>query len=133
MGGIGIPHQAMVSKNIRMAQNAVLQAGGLGMVCLGGSTGVGVRAGSPGMSSDGPSKSNGDKSPVLLVPCAFNGGLKGKRSSPLEKGVERRQRRMIKNRESAARSRARKQAYTDELQAEVEELKAEHKELKKKQ
>ncbi|KAL6511591.1 ARM REPEAT PROTEIN INTERACTING WITH abf2 [Orobanche gracilis] len=120
-GGIGIPH------------NAMLQAGGVGMVGLGGTTGVGVREGSPGMSSDGLSKSNGDKSHVLPVPCAFNGGLRGKRSSPVEKGVERRQRRMIKNRESAARSRARKRAYTDELQAEVEELKAEHKELKKKQ
>ncbi|XP_038899164.1 ABSCISIC ACID-INSENSITIVE 5-like protein 2 [Benincasa hispida] len=36
-----------------------------------------------------------------------------------EKTIERRQRRMIKNRESAARSRARKQAYTNQLEHEV--------------
>ncbi|KAF5746822.1 ABSCISIC ACID-INSENSITIVE 5-like protein 3 [Tripterygium wilfordii] len=36
-----------------------------------------------------------------------------------EKIIERRQRRMIKNRESAARSRARKQAYTSQLEHEV--------------
>ncbi|KAK6151408.1 hypothetical protein DH2020_014043 [Rehmannia glutinosa] len=37
----------------------------------------------------------------------------------VEKSVERRQKRMIKNRESAARSRARKQAYTHELENKV--------------
>ncbi|WCJ44555.1 ABSCISIC ACID-INSENSITIVE 5-like protein 3 [Euphorbia peplus] len=39
------------------------------------------------------------------------------------KMIERRQKRMIKNRESAARSRARKQAYTNQLENEVSELK----------
>ncbi|KAJ4758534.1 abscisic acid responsive elements-binding factor 2 [Rhynchospora pubera] len=48
----------------------------------------------------------------------------------VEKGVERRQRRMIKNRESAARSRARKQAYTVELEAELTQLKEENARLK---
>ncbi|KAJ6363066.1 hypothetical protein OIU78_003282 [Salix suchowensis] len=43
--------------------------------------------------------------------------------------AERRQRRMIKNRESAARSRARKQAYTVELEAELNQLKEENKQL----
>ncbi|KAG8054674.1 hypothetical protein GUJ93_ZPchr0001g31598 [Zizania palustris] len=47
-----------------------------------------------------------------------------------EKTVERRQRRMIKNRESAARSRARKQAYTVELEAELNYLKQENSRLK---
>ncbi|KAL6196167.1 hypothetical protein ACLB2K_031782 [Fragaria x ananassa] len=50
---------------------------------------------------------------------------------PLEVVVERRQRRMIKNRESAARSRARKQAYTVELEAEVNHLEEENEKLKK--
>lgn len=46
-----------------------------------------------------------------------------------EKSVEQRQKRMIKNRESAARSRARKQAYNVELEAEVEQLKEENAKL----
>lgn len=37
---------------------------------------------------------------------------------------------MIKNRESAARSRARKQAYTVELEAELNQLKEENAQLK---
>uniref|UniRef100_A0A2P2MEC5 Uncharacterized protein MANES_05G174500 n=1 Tax=Rhizophora mucronata TaxID=61149 RepID=A0A2P2MEC5_RHIMU len=40
---------------------------------------------------------------------------------------------MIKNRESAARSRARKQAYTTELEEEVAQLKEENQKLQKKQ
>eukprot|EP00250_Pteridium_aquilinum_P035531 c9594_g1_i1 orf=205-1473(+) len=51
----------------------------------------------------------------------------------VEKTMERRQKRMIKNRESAARSRARKQAYTVELEAEVTLLKEENARLKKQQ
>ncbi|XP_068638608.1 ABSCISIC ACID-INSENSITIVE 5-like protein 3 [Aristolochia californica] len=39
--------------------------------------------------------------------------------------------RMIKNRESAARSRARKQAYTNQLEIEVKELRQENEKLKK--
>ncbi|XP_057949269.1 ABSCISIC ACID-INSENSITIVE 5-like protein 2 [Malania oleifera] len=49
----------------------------------------------------------------------------------LEKNVERRQKRMIKNRESAARSRARKQAYTHELENKVLHLEEEIERLKK--
>ncbi|KAG7035939.1 ABSCISIC ACID-INSENSITIVE 5-like protein 1, partial [Cucurbita argyrosperma subsp. argyrosperma] len=45
--------------------------------------------------------------------------------------VQRRQHRMIKNRESAARSRARKQAYTVELEAELNQLKEENEKLKR--
>ncbi|XP_026450772.1 protein FD-like [Papaver somniferum] len=40
----------------------------------------------------------------------------------MEKTMERRQKRMIKNRESAARSRARKQAHTNQLEHRVAEL-----------
>ncbi|KAK1685889.1 hypothetical protein QYE76_046737 [Lolium multiflorum] len=39
---------------------------------------------------------------------------------------DRRQKRMIKNRESAARSRARKQAYTNELELELAQLRREN-------
>ncbi|CAH1421621.1 unnamed protein product [Lactuca virosa] len=48
-------------------------------------------------------------------------------------GGERRHKRMIKNRESAARSRARKQAYMNELENEVERLKEENAKLKRQQ
>ncbi|KAF5740262.1 ABSCISIC ACID-INSENSITIVE 5-like protein 3 [Tripterygium wilfordii] len=47
-----------------------------------------------------------------------------------EKSVERRQRRMIKNRESAARSRERKQAYTSHLEHEVLHLRKTNSKLK---
>lgn len=49
----------------------------------------------------------------------------------MEKTVERRQKRMIKNRESAARSRARKQAYTHELENKVSRLEEENERLKR--
>ncbi|CAJ1958695.1 unnamed protein product [Sphenostylis stenocarpa] len=49
----------------------------------------------------------------------------------VERTVERRQKRMIKNRESAARSRARKQAYTTELENKVAQLEEENGELRK--
>ncbi|PAN08391.1 hypothetical protein PAHAL_1G410300 [Panicum hallii] len=67
------------------------------------------------------------------VPYVFNGGLRGRKPPAMEKVVERRQRRMIKNRESAARSRQRKQAYMMELEAEVAKLKELNEELQKKQ
>lgn len=98
-GMVGMSDPAM---NNSPAHNSALQGGGLGMVGL-------VSNGSPAVSSDGLSKSNGDTSSVSPVPYVFNGGLRGRKSAALEKVVERRQRRMIKNRESAARSRARKQ------------------------
>lgn len=53
--------------------------------------------------------------------------------APVEKTMERRQKRMIKNRESAARSRARKQAYTVQLEAELRLLKEENARLKQQQ
>ncbi|KAJ9561815.1 hypothetical protein OSB04_006975 [Centaurea solstitialis] len=46
-------------------------------------------------------------------------------------GGDRRHKRMIKNRESAARSRARKQAYTNQLENEVDRLKEENARLKR--
>ncbi|XP_071697475.1 ABSCISIC ACID-INSENSITIVE 5-like protein 2 [Rutidosis leptorrhynchoides] len=49
----------------------------------------------------------------------------------IEKSVERRQKRMIKNRESAARSRARKQAYTQELENKISRLEEENERLKR--
>ncbi|KAJ6842011.1 ABSCISIC ACID-INSENSITIVE 5-like protein 2 [Iris pallida] len=58
-------------------------------------------------------------------------GKKRGHSGDTDKMVERRQKRMIKNRESAARSRARKQAYTNELENKVSRLEEENERLKK--
>ncbi|XP_019156445.1 PREDICTED: ABSCISIC ACID-INSENSITIVE 5-like protein 5 isoform X2 [Ipomoea nil] len=130
-GVMGIPDTAI---NGNLVQGSALQGGGMGLVALGaGGGGVTVATGSPAVSSDGLTKSNGDTSSVSPAPYAFNGSVRGRKGSALEKVVERRQRRMIKNRESAARSRARKQAYTMELEAEVAKLKEENQELRKKQ
>ncbi|RVW29304.1 abscisic acid-insensitive 5-like protein 2 [Vitis vinifera] len=49
----------------------------------------------------------------------------------IEKTIERRQKRMIKNWESATRSRARKQAYTNELENKVSRLEEENERLRK--
>lgn len=49
----------------------------------------------------------------------------------VEKTVERRHKRMIKNRESAARSRARRQAYTQELENKVDRLEEENRRLRR--
>ncbi|XP_010939413.1 ABSCISIC ACID-INSENSITIVE 5-like protein 5 isoform X2 [Elaeis guineensis] len=106
-----------------------------GVVGLGGGgVTVGV-VGSPvnQMSTNGLGK-GGDLSSLSPVPYVLSGGLRGRKGGgAVEKVVERRQRRMIKNRESAARSRARKQAYTMELEAEVAKLKAQNQDLQKKQ
>lgn len=113
-----------------------LQGGlGTGLACL-GATALTIGAVSPAnqLSSDGMGTSHGDNSTLSPIPYGLDVGVRGrKRGGPVEKVVERRQRRMIKNRESAARSRARKQAYTVELEAEVTELKEENKELRRKQ
>lgn len=108
-GGImGLSDQGL---NGNLVQNSGLQGGGMGMVGLGHGA-VHVATGSPAnqLSCDEVGKSNGDNSSVSPVPYVFNGGLRGRKSGgAVEKVIERRQRRMIKNRESAARSRARKQ------------------------
>ncbi|KAK7284871.1 hypothetical protein RJT34_19625 [Clitoria ternatea] len=103
-------------------------------VCFGGGGyGVAPAVGmvapvSPANSSDGMVNENSGGQFGLDM-----GGLRGRKrmlDGPVEKVVERRQRRMIKNRESAARSRARKQAYTVELEAELNQLKEENAQLK---
>ncbi|EFJ33090.1 hypothetical protein SELMODRAFT_227594 [Selaginella moellendorffii] len=83
---------------------------------------------SPGSDSQG----NGFGLPSMGFGMEGRGRKRGL-DGPVEVVLERRQRRMIKNRESAARSRARKQAYTVELEAEVSHLKEENTRLKKQQ
>ncbi|XP_068641221.1 ABSCISIC ACID-INSENSITIVE 5-like protein 5 [Aristolochia californica] len=130
----GITGIADTSMNNGFGQGGGGLPGGpaLGMVNLGAAS-VKVATGSPAnqLSSDGIGKRDGDTSSLSPGPYAFNRGRKC--SGAVEKVVERRQRRMIKNRESAARSRARKQAYTMELEAEVAKLKEDNQLLLKKQ
>ncbi|RCV08501.1 hypothetical protein SEVIR_1G338300v4 [Setaria viridis] len=113
---------------------------GTGLVS--GAVGQGDGAAPPAVSPVRPVTSNGfgkmeggDLSSLSPspVPYVFNGGLRGRKAPAMEKVVERRQRRMIKNRESAARSRQRKQAYMMELEAEIAKLKEINEELQKKQ
>ncbi|KAL2457433.1 ABSCISIC ACID-INSENSITIVE 5-like protein 5 [Forsythia ovata] len=127
-GIVGISEPVMTNN---LVPSAGLKGGGLGVAGL-GTVGVSVATDSPAFSSDGLAKSNGDAS-ISPVPYVFSGGLRGRKGAALEKVVERRQRRMIKNRESAARSRARKQAYTMELEAEIAKLKEENQGLQNKQ
>ncbi|KAM7267458.1 hypothetical protein ACFE04_009624 [Oxalis oulophora] len=71
-------------------------------------------------------------SPLMgtLSDTATPGRKRGCTDYAIEKSVERRQKRMIKNRESAARSRARKQAYTTELENKISRLEEENERLK---
>ncbi|KAG9458948.1 hypothetical protein H6P81_003456 [Aristolochia fimbriata] len=111
--------------------NGKSNGSGFGGVCYGG------RPGGGGGSGNG--YNGGIGSPVSPLSSdvgqADLGGMRSGRKrifdGPIEKVVERRQRRMIKNRESAARSRARKQAYTVELEAELNHLKEENAHLRR--
>ncbi|MCD9645593.1 hypothetical protein HAX54_034609 [Datura stramonium] len=68
---------------------------------------------------------------VVSITGSGSGSGRGKRRStveelPPDKASQQKQRRMIKNRESAARSRERKQAYTVELESLVTQLEEEN-------
>ncbi|CAA2960169.1 ABSCISIC ACID-INSENSITIVE 5 7 [Olea europaea subsp. europaea] len=105
----------------------------MGTLHNGGST---VAGRSPGnlLTSDTIAKSDVDTYSLSPSPYPLREGGRGRRSSTsLEKVVERRRKRMMKNKESAARSRARKQAYTLELEAEVAKLREMNQEFRKKQ
>uniref|UniRef100_A0A0C9SA14 TSA: Wollemia nobilis Ref_Wollemi_Transcript_5392_2063 transcribed RNA sequence n=1 Tax=Wollemia nobilis TaxID=56998 RepID=A0A0C9SA14_9CONI len=88
------------------------------------------------------SPESGVTSAFVPAATAFGNGVglsssaRGKKRAlevPEDKAVEQRQRRMIKNRESAARSRERKQAYTVELESQVTQLKEENAQLSRQQ
>ncbi|KAJ9181402.1 hypothetical protein P3X46_009535 [Hevea brasiliensis] len=91
---------------------------------------MGVMAQVSPVSSDAMVCSNIDNANQFGIDMGELRGRKRIVDGPVEKVVERRQRRMIKNRESAARSRARKQAYTFELEAELNQLKEENNQLR---
>ncbi|KAK7252036.1 hypothetical protein RIF29_35720 [Crotalaria pallida] len=125
-GIIGVPEHSM---NGTLVQSNALQVVGKVGLAPANVTAPGASPTSK-ISSDGIANTNADTCPLPPVPYVIN---RGRKCSAVEKVVERRQRRMIKNRESAARSRARKQAYTFELEAELEKLKELNRELQRKQ
>jgi ABA responsive element binding factor len=96
------------SMNTVLIQGGGLEGVGIGMVGIGPWSVTNV-AGSPAsqISSDIIAKTSVDTSSLSPIPYVFSRGRKC--GVALEKIVERRQRRMIKNRKSAARSQARKQ------------------------
>ncbi|KAF8410070.1 hypothetical protein HHK36_002592 [Tetracentron sinense] len=133
---VGSGMKGGISRIVDPTMNSgLIQGGGnMGMVGLGAGAAVATGSSANQLSSDGLGRSNGDTPSLSPVPYVFNGSVRGRKcSGAVEKVVERRHRRMIKNRESAARSRARKEAYTMELEAEVAKLKEENQELQKKQ
>ncbi|PON53059.1 Basic-leucine zipper transcription factor [Parasponia andersonii] len=74
-----------------------------------------------------------EKTTSLDSQAAMSYASKRRRSDEtMEKSIEKRRNRMMKNRESAARSRAKKQAYTNHLEQEVVRLRRENECLKKK-
>ncbi|XP_016459063.2 protein ABSCISIC ACID-INSENSITIVE 5-like isoform X1 [Nicotiana tabacum] len=121
--GAGFPQQPTAVYGGRMGNG-----GGVGYGQVQGVAGMGSPL-SP-VSSDGLCVNQVDSGGQYGLEMGMRGGRKRIIDGPVEKVVERRQRRMIKNRESAARSRARKQAYTVELEAELNQLKEENAHLK---
>lgn len=79
---------------------------------------------------DNNNKINNDNGQFHGVMMAEGGKGRHKRRAveepPMDKATQQKQRRMIKNRESAARSRERKQAYTIELESLVTQLEEEN-------
>ncbi|XP_051204321.1 bZIP transcription factor 46 [Lolium perenne] len=119
------PQANVVATTMQMGNGVVGQAAGGGMTVAAPTTPV-VLNGFGKMEGD-------DLSSLSPVPYPFDTAMRARKGPTVEKVVERRQRRMIKNRESAARSRQRKQAYIMELEAEVAKLKETNEELQKKQ
>ncbi|XP_055816208.1 bZIP transcription factor 12-like [Solanum dulcamara] len=85
----------------------------------------------PGVYGMEPQPHMGFGNGVVAITGSGSGSGRGKRRStveelPADRATQQKQRRMIKNRESAARSRERKQAYTVELVSLVTQLEEEN-------
>ncbi|XP_060961604.1 ABSCISIC ACID-INSENSITIVE 5-like protein 7 isoform X2 [Cannabis sativa] len=112
--------ETIVGVNEPAVSSALVQARGLqqgrgginSMANVGAATGtvtVGTRSPANHISSNVVAKASAVDSPSVSPPVPYMFSRGGKCGPGLEKVIERRHRRMIKNRESAARSRARKQ------------------------
>ncbi|XVE48715.1 hypothetical protein DITRI_Ditri01bG0024500 [Diplodiscus trichospermus] len=128
----GGPEEGMTLEDFLTKAGAVREEDVRGVVNPVG-VGAGVYAVDPAVINGGASQfsafgKNGSVDHRRLVAPA-GGGARGKRRAveepPLDKATQQKQKRMIKNRESAARSRERKQAYTVELESLVTQLEEE--------
>ncbi|KAL5202469.1 hypothetical protein ABZP36_013421 [Zizania latifolia] len=86
-----------------------------------GTMAVGFSNGAEGVGTVGGGRGSGGK------------GRKRALTDPADRAAMQRQKRMIKNRESAARSREKRQAYIAELEAQVAQLEEEHSQLLREQ
>ncbi|KAK4271110.1 hypothetical protein QN277_019850 [Acacia crassicarpa] len=95
--------------------------------------GVGGGTGGGFLAQSVPALENRIEGPVIGRVAAESSrrGKKRVQEVPMDKASLQKHRRMIKNRESAARSRERKQAYTSELEAMVAQLEKENEQLRK--
>ncbi|KAI9087199.1 hypothetical protein K1719_030834 [Acacia pycnantha] len=95
--------------------------------------GVGGGGGGGFLAQSVPAFENRIEGPVIGRVAAESSrrGKKRVQEAPMDKASLQKHRRMIKNRESAARSRERKQAYTSELEAMVAQLEKENEQLRK--
>ncbi|CAJ1956140.1 unnamed protein product [Sphenostylis stenocarpa] len=119
LGGAGVSGAGAIAA---LGGAGVSGAGGIAALGGAGVSGAGGIAALGGAGAADNSQNSGESS---------GKGKKRIIDGPPEVVIERRQRRMLKNRESAARSRARRQAYTVELEAELSVLKDENEKLKK--
>ncbi|XVF45707.1 hypothetical protein PTKIN_Ptkin02bG0228200 [Pterospermum kingtungense] len=129
----GGPQEGMTLEDFLTKAGAVREEDVRGVVNPVG-VGGGVYAVDPAVINGGGTQfpafgSNGGVDQRRLV-APGGGSARGKRRAveepPLDKATQQKQRRMIKNRESAARSRERKQAYTVELESLVTQLEEEN-------
>ncbi|KAM0940369.1 putative transcription factor bZIP family [Dioscorea sansibarensis] len=119
-------HYAVMSFSMGSSEAHGVYGGGM---IVGGENEYSGDLGSPA-SSVSPDMMGVEPSEADLEVRGFGARKRPADAAAVEKVAERRQRRMIKNRESAARSRARKQAYTVELEQELSQLKGENARLR---
>lgn len=130
---VPVPAMSNSPSNSMLVQHSANSDGAAGLSALRNVPASGVAISSGNHMSSNVSAKRKDVPPVSTLYAVGEDGRGRRSNSSLEKVIERRRKRMIKNRESASRSRARKQAYTLELEEELAHLKEINQELQKEQ